>query len=76
MKTPAEYELEVMAHRYLYYVESAQVLPDLDYDVLERTARDTCPPESPVHGIGSSLSSSYSPEQIAHALRKVPGAPA
>lgn len=69
--TPAEYELEVMAHRYLYYVESTQVLPDLTYDVVERAAREVCPPESPVHGIGSSLPSSYTPEQVARALRKI-----
>lgn len=61
-------ELEVMAHRYLYYVESEPVLTDFDYDVLERKARAACPPESPVHGVGSSLPSSYSEAQIARAM--------
>lgn len=54
------HELEVLAHRYLYYVLGEPVLPDLVYDVLEHEARGICPRESPVHGVGSSLSSSYS----------------
>jgi NAD-dependent DNA ligase len=64
-----DYENEVMAHRYLYYVLSEPILPDLVYDTIERQAREVCPPESPVHGVGSSLSSSYTPEQIAKALK-------
>lgn len=57
--TPIEYETEVMAHRYLYYVLSEPVLPDLVYDVLEREAREVLPPESAVHKVGSCLPSSY-----------------
>ena len=72
--TPAEYELEIMAHRYLYYVECQHVLPDLIYDSLEREARSVCPPESPVHGVGSCLPDSYSAAQRAHALQKIGGA--
>jgi NAD-dependent DNA ligase len=65
-----EYEDEVMAHRYLYYVLSEPVLPDAAYDVIERLARKVCPLESPVHGVGSSLPSSYSAAQIELALAK------
>lgn len=65
--TPQEYETEVMAHRYLYYVMCDPRMPDLVYDALERKARDACPPESPVHGVGSSLLSSYTAEHIARA---------
>ena len=61
-------EMEVMAHRYLYYVESAPVISDFEYDNLERTAREVAPQESPVHGVGSSLASSYTPEMIKFAL--------
>lgn len=59
MMTEAEYETEVLAHRYLYYVLAEPVLPDLVYDVLEREARAVCPEHSPVHSVGSSLASSY-----------------
>ena len=58
-----EYETEVMAHRYLYYVLSESVISDAEYDLLERMARTVCPADSPVHGVGSSLPSSYTPEQ-------------
>lgn len=64
-----DYEDEVMAHRYLYYVLSEPVLPDMEYDKIERRAREVCPPESPVHGVGSSLPSSYTDNQIALALK-------
>lgn len=67
METADELETAVMAHRYLYYVLSEPRLPDLVYDQLERKARDVCPPESPVHGVGSSLPSSYTPAQITKA---------
>jgi len=53
-------EREVLAHRYLYYVLAEPALPDATYDILERRARAVCPTESPVHGVGSSLPSSYS----------------
>lgn len=57
----------VMAHRYLYYVLAEPVISDFEYDALERMAREIAPPESPVHCVGSSLSSSYTPQQIAFA---------
>ena len=52
-------EREVLAHRYLYYVLAEPALLDYEYDLVERRAREVCPPESPVHGVGSSLPSSY-----------------
>jgi len=63
-----ELETLVMAHRYLYYVLGEPVLSDHSYDVLERAAREICPKDSPVHGIGSSLSTSYTEEQINKAV--------
>ena len=62
-RAPQELETLVMAHRYLYYVASEPVLADPVYDQIERQAREVCPPESPVHGVGSSLPSSYNVEQ-------------
>jgi NAD-dependent DNA ligase len=62
-----KHETEVLAHRYLYYVLAEPVLPDLVYDVLEREARAICPLGSPVHGVGSSLASSYSESAILRA---------
>lgn len=64
-----DYEDEVMAHRYLYYVLASPVLPDAEYDKIERRAREVCPPESAVQGVGSSLSSSYTAKQIALAMQ-------
>lgn len=58
--TPEEYEIEVMAHRYRYYVLSEPALPDLVYDVLERAARAVLPADSVVQKVGSCLPSSYS----------------
>ncbi len=60
-------ELAVMAHRYLYYVLSTPVLSDSAYDRLEREARAALSDTSPVHGVGSSLPSSYTAAQVAHA---------
>ena len=68
METADDLELQVMAHRYLYYVRAEPVLPDMVYDQLEREARAVCPPDSPVHGVGSSLPSSYTREQINKAM--------
>lgn len=36
----------------------------VDYDTLERRAREVCPPESSVHKVGSSLPSSYTKKQV------------
>ena len=64
-------ELEVMAHRYLYYVLCSPVLPDCEYDKLEREARKTLPEESLVNKVGSCLASGYSNEIVNHALKKL-----
>jgi hypothetical protein len=53
-------EREVLIHRYLYYVESAPIIPDSEYDLIEREARKVLPETSPVHKVGSSLPSDYS----------------
>lgn len=66
-KESKELEVEVMAHRYLYYVECENILSDAEYDILERKARVVCSSDSPVHAIGSSLPTSYTSEQIAKA---------
>jgi NAD-dependent DNA ligase len=66
--TPHEYEVEVMAHRYLYYVLTEPALPDLVYDVLEREARAVLPDTSPVQRVGSCLPSSYTDEHKQRAL--------
>jgi NAD-dependent DNA ligase len=63
-----ELETLVMAHRYLYYVLCEPVMSDHTYDLLERKARKECHANSPVHGVGSSLESSYTQEQIKKAL--------
>jgi len=61
--TPLQAETETMAHRFLYYVLSESVISDAEYDVLEKASRAICPFSSPVHGVGSSLASSYTREQ-------------
>ena len=68
-----EYEDEVMAHRYLYYVLAEPVLTDADYDTLERRAREVCSSESPVHKVGSSLPSSYTKKQVELATQFLKG---
>jgi NAD-dependent DNA ligase len=55
-------ENTVMAHRYLYYVLNESVISDYIYDMLEREARECCPTESPVHGLGSCFARDYSEE--------------
>lgn len=61
-------EDEVMAHRYLYYVECAPVISDYQYDELDRLATDRLPETSPVHQVGSELISSYSDRVIKLAM--------
>jgi len=69
--TPAEYEHEVLVHRFLYYVLAEPVVSDFEYDVIEREARAVLPPESVVHKVGSSLTSSYSAEVQRDAMSRV-----
>jgi NAD-dependent DNA ligase len=68
--TPHNYPLlekTVLAHRYLYYVQSCSIISDFDYDALEKTARELLPPDSPVQSPGSDLADSYSPSVKLHA---------
>jgi len=55
---------ECMAHRYLYYVESAPVISDVLYDRMEREARLLVGSRHPLHRPGSSLASSYPPHIV------------
>jgi NAD-dependent DNA ligase len=52
----------IMAHRYLYYIECSPIIPDYEFDTLERNARSLLSDklDSPVHSNGSELSDSYS----------------
>lgn len=63
-------EKEVMIHRYCYYVLAEPLLPDAEYDKIERAARAALPEASPVHGVGSSLPSSYTDEVKQEAERR------
>ncbi len=47
-------ENEILMHRYLYYVLGTHILPDFEYDKLERAAREILPEDSVVHRVGSS----------------------
>lgn len=67
MSTPEDLELQVMAHRYRYYVMADPIISDYQYDLLERQARAACRLDSPVHKVGSCLPASYTKEQIAYA---------
>jgi len=62
-ETATTAEHNILVHRYLYYVKDSPIISDYIYDQLERDARTVCPETSPVHGIGSSLASSY-PEKV------------
>jgi NAD-dependent DNA ligase len=64
---PAELEMLVMAHRYLYYIQCRPVLIDREYDFLDAKAVEVCPETSPVHRVGSDMESSYSPIHVAKA---------
>jgi len=71
MNTPQALEHEVLVNRYIYYVLDSNILSDYDYDLLEREARALCPIESPVHGIGSSLRTSYPQEVENDAMSRI-----
>jgi hypothetical protein len=61
----------VMAHRYLYYIECAPIMLDVDFDKLERNARSSLKDklDSPVHSNGSELADSYSDKVVKIALK-------
>lgn len=65
-----QFEREVLVHRYLYYVEACPILPDCEYDKIEREARAVLPEDNVVHRVGSSLLSSYSADIIAEAKQR------
>jgi len=65
MMLPKDLEHEVLVNRFIYYVLDDNIISDQAYDTLEREARAVCPKESPVHGIGSSLRTSY-PQEVAN----------
>lgn len=56
-------EKEVLVHRYIYYVLNNNIISDMEYDALERKAREQLPATSLIQGVGSSLASSY-PEEV------------
>lgn len=64
-------ELEVLAHRYLYYVKNSPVISDYEYDHLEAHAKREAPEDSIIHLAGSDLEDDYSDEVIdrAYTLR-------
>lgn len=57
-------EIIVLAHRYLYYVESSPVISDMEYDRMEREVLKRCSEDSSLHEPGSDLKESYSEEVI------------
>ena len=59
-KEQQEMEDTIMVHRYLYYIECMPMISDFEYDELDREATKILPESSPVHQVGSDLSSSYS----------------
>lgn len=60
-------ELDVMAHRYLYYVLAAPVISDREYDILEAIALRELPDDSPARMLGSSIAEHYTLEAIRRA---------
>ena len=62
------YEREVLIHRYLYYVLGETLVSDFEYDIIERKAREVCPGDSVVQGVGSSLPSSYPSDVTSRAM--------
>lgn len=53
-----------LLHRYLYYVENQPIITDMEYDILEKKAKETCDKDHPINKPGSSLPSSYSKDII------------
>ena len=62
-------ELELLTHRYLYYVLCSPILSDYEYDCLEAKAEAKSPVGSPIFTVGSDLASSYPLEVQANALK-------
>lgn len=49
----------LLRHRFLYYVEGAPAIPDVQYDHLEWFFRYKFPNNKIINGVGSSLRSDY-----------------
>lgn len=56
-----------LIHRYLYYVLSEPIMPDAQYDAMEKKAKETCEENHPINKPGSSLKSSYTEDIIKQA---------
>jgi NAD-dependent DNA ligase len=71
-----ELEKLILAHRYLYYVKSHPVIPDYQYDQLEKEAIASLEGrDSPILTVGSDLEDSYSNEIKDLAWKIVKSAP-
>lgn len=60
-------ELEVLEHRYRYYVLNEPSITDYEYDLLERKALKEAGPDSPLHKPGSDKASDY-PTDFKHRI--------
>jgi len=60
-------EIQLLAHRYLYYVLQRPVLTDYVYDMLERKIRKRLPETSVVWEVGSERPEDYNEEVRAYA---------
>lgn len=68
-------ELEVMAHRYLYFVLLRPVISNKEYDALQKEAMKQLPASSPVHLYGSDKESDYQSAWVARARILLSSAP-
>lgn len=69
METDAqkELELEVLAHRYLYFILNVPVISDFQFDLLQMEAQAVLPKGSPVYQMASVLSSNYPTDAVSRA---------
>lgn len=66
-------ELEVLYHRYLYYVLGEPEITDYEYDMLERRLGREQPGSAVFNSVGSSLAGDYPPEVAERASGRVRG---
>lgn len=50
---------QCMVHRYLYYVKSAPIISDYEYDMMEKKALKEVDENHPIHKAGSDIPSHY-----------------
>lgn len=62
-----------LMHRYLYYVLCEPIISDMQYDIMEKKAKETCDAEHLINKPGSSLKSSYSEDIIKQAKELLNG---